>query len=77
MYFCIVYTLALVTFAFVVFAFSISFILMIFVFVAHAYCFQVNDIRSFRFCVAIFDHRAVQRTDLVVIAFRLLASTIG
>ena len=43
-YLCIVDTLTLVAFTFVVFPFSISFVLMVFVFVASAYCFQVKDI---------------------------------
>ena len=38
----IVYTLALIAIAYVVFEFSISFIFIIFV--ALAYCFNVNDI---------------------------------
>ena len=47
-YLCIVYILPLVAFACVVPKFSISFMLMLFVFAAFAFCFHVNDIRSFR-----------------------------
>ena len=50
MYLCIVSTLNLV-------AFSISFILIVFVFVAYGYCFHVNYIRPLRVSILVYGDR--------------------